>query len=72
LFGLLVVAYATWGIGLIVQARQGENGNFTTIEYSHPGLWLPMMLVLTIAVGLSVMSARVARSSWKVISATFL
>lgn len=72
LFALFVAAYATWGIGLIVQARQAANGSFTTIGYSHSGLWLPVMLVLVIAVGLSVMSARAARSSWKVISATFL
>jgi hypothetical protein len=72
LFALFVAAYATWGIGLIVQARQAANGNFTTIGYSHSGLWLPVMFVLVIAVALSLMSARAARSSWKVISATLL
>jgi len=72
LFVLFVVGYATWGIGLMVQARQAANGNFTTIAYSNSGLWLPMMLLLIAALALSVMSALVARSSWKVISATFL
>jgi hypothetical protein len=72
LFALFVAAYATWGIGLIVQARQAANGNFTTIAYLHSGLWLPMMLLLLAAVALSVMSARAARSSWKVISTSFI
>ena len=72
LFALLVAAYVTWGVCLIVQARQAANGSFTTIGYSRSGLWLPMMFVLVIAVALSVMSARAARSSWKVISATFI
>jgi len=72
LFALFVAAYATWGIALIVQTRQAANGNFTTIGYTHSGLWVPVMLVLVIAVALSVMSARAARSSWKVISTTFL
>jgi hypothetical protein len=72
LFTLYVAAYATWGIGLIVQARQSANGNFTTIAFSHSGLWLPMMVVLIATAALSVMSARAARSSWKVISATFI
>ena len=72
LFALLVAAYATWGVGLIVQARQAASGSFTTIGYSRSGLWLPMMFVLVLAVALSVMSARAARSSWKVISASFV
>jgi hypothetical protein len=72
LFALLGAAYATWGIGLILQSRQGERGDFTTVGYAHAGLWLPMMLVLAIAVALSVVSARAARSSWKMISITFL
>jgi hypothetical protein len=72
LFALLVAVYATWGIALILQSRQTERGNFTTVGYAHAGLWLPMMLVLAIAVALSVVSARAARSSWKMISVTFL
>jgi len=71
LFALLVAAYATWGVGLIMQARQAARGSFITVGYSHSGLWLPMMLVLIIAVALSVMSARAARSSWKMIFITF-
>jgi hypothetical protein len=72
LFALLVAAYATWGIALIVQSQQTDTGNFTAVGYAHAGLWLPMMLVLAIAVALSVASARAARSSWKLISVTFL
>ena len=72
LFALLVAAYATWGVGLIIQARQAASGSFTTIGYSRSGLWLPMMFVLVLAVALSVMSARAARSSWRVISASFV
>jgi hypothetical protein len=72
LFVLLMAAYATWGIGLILQARQIGKGNFTAVAYSHSGLWIPMMLVLGIAVALSVVSARAARNSWKMISASYL
>jgi hypothetical protein len=72
LFTLLLVASATWSIGLIVQARQAANGNFTIIGYSHPGLWPPMMLFLVVGAVLSGMSARAARSSWRVISIAFL
>ena len=72
LFALYVAAYATWGIGLIVQARQSANGNFTTIAFSRSGLWLPTMVLLIATATLSVMSARAARGSWRVISATFL
>ncbi len=72
LSALYVAAYAMWGIGLIVQARQSANGNFTTIAFSHSGLWLPMMVLLIATAAVSVMSARAARSSWKVISATFI
>jgi hypothetical protein len=72
LFALYVAAYATLGIGLIVQARQSANGNFTTIAFSRSGLWLPIMVTLVVAAALSGMSARAARSSWRVISATFL
>jgi hypothetical protein len=72
LFALLVAAYATWGIALIAQSRQTASGHFTTVGYAHAGLWLPMMLVLAVAVTLSVISARAARSSWKMISVTFL
>jgi hypothetical protein len=72
LFALLVAAYATWGIALIAQSRQTASGTFTTVGYAHAGLWLPMMVVLAVAVTLSVVSARAARNSWKMISVTFL
>jgi hypothetical protein len=72
LFSLLVAAYATWGIALIVQSRQTASGHFTTVGYDHAGLWPPMMLVVAVAVALSVVSARAARSSWRMISVTFL
>jgi hypothetical protein len=70
LFIVLVAAYATWSVGLIVQARQAAHGNYTTIVYSHAGLWLPTVTVLVVGVILSGMGARAARSSWKVISVT--
>jgi hypothetical protein len=72
LFALLGAAYATWGITLIVQDRQTQRGTFTSVGYAHPGLWVPMMLVLAVAVTLSVVSARAARSSWRTLSVTFL
>ena len=65
LFVLLVAAYATWGVGMVLQSRQAVEGGFTTVGYAHAGLWLPMMAVLMAAVALSVASARAARSSWK-------
>jgi hypothetical protein len=71
LFALLGVAYATWGIGLIVQARQAVNGNYTTVVYAHPDLWLPTAFVLVIAIALSGMGARAARRSWTIMSVTF-
>lgn len=71
LFTVTLAAYATWGIGLMVQARQAANGNFTTVGYSHSGLWLPMVLMLVAAAALSWISARAARCSWKIISTTF-
>jgi len=72
LFALMMVAYATWGVGLIVQARQAADGNFTTVGFSHPALWLPTVLLLAVGVSVSGMSAWAARSSWKVISLTYV
>jgi hypothetical protein len=72
LFVLLVAAYATWGVGMVLQSRQAVQGGFTTVGYAHAGLWLPMMLVLVVAVALSVASARAARGAWKTVSVTFL
>ncbi len=71
MFAALVIAYAVWGAGLVLQARQATHGNFTTIGYSHPGIWPIMMLVLLIGAALSVMGAQAASRSWKVISVTF-
>jgi hypothetical protein len=68
LLASLLGAYATWGIGLIVQARQSTRGSFTTIAYSSQGLWLPVVLVMVAAVALSVLGARAAIRSWRVIS----
>ena len=72
LFAFLLLAFATMGVGLIMQARQAAHGNFTTIAFTHQGLWLPMMLVLFIAALLSGLCARAARTSWDVISVTFV
>jgi len=72
LFALLLAAYVSWGIGLIMQARQAAHGTFITITYSHPDLWLPMSIVLALAVGLSVLCARTANRSWNVISTSIL
>jgi hypothetical protein len=71
LFAALVVAYAVWGAGLVLQGRQAIHGNFTTIGYSDPGIWPIMLFVLLIGAALSVMGARAASRSWKVISVTF-
>jgi len=72
LLAALLVAYATWGIGLIVQARQAASGSHTTIAYSNQGLWPPMMCVLISGVVLSVAGARAAVRSWRVISIQFV
>ena len=68
----LLAAYATWGVVLIVQARQSAHGNFTTITFSHQYLWLPMVLVLSLAALLSGLCARAAKRSWRVISVSFV
>jgi hypothetical protein len=72
LFALLLASYVTWGVGLIVQARQAAHGNFTTMTFSHQDLWLPMVFVLFLAVVLSGLSARAARRSWKVLTVSVL
>jgi hypothetical protein len=71
LLAALLVAYATWGIGLIVQARQAASGSFTTVSYSNQGLWLLMLCVLVSGTVLSVAGARAAVRSWRVISVQF-
>ena len=50
---------------------QATHGNFTTIGYSHPGIWPIMMYVLLVGAAPSVIAARAVRRSWKVISVTF-
>ncbi|HUY66493.1 MAG TPA: hypothetical protein VMV06_06715 [Acidimicrobiales bacterium] len=65
LFALLLVAYATWGTALLVQARQAANGNFTTIVFPHQSLWPSMLVLLSIAVLFSAFSAREAKRSWQ-------
>ncbi len=69
---LLLAAYTTWGIGLIVQAREAARGTFTTMTYSNQGLWLPVVLVLLVIVALSTLGARAAVRSWKVIALEFV
>ena len=68
LFALMLAAYLTWGIGLLVQARQASHGIFTTISYSRSDLWIPMVLLIATAVILSGFSSRAARRSWIVLS----
>ena len=68
LFALLGVAYATWGVGLAVQARQVGNGNYTTVVFPLVAFWPPVVIVLLIGVVLSGLGARSARQSWRVIS----
>jgi len=68
LLAALLGAYSTWGIGLIVQARQSTRGSFTTIAYSNHALWLPAFMVLIVAGVLSALGARAAVRSWRVIS----
>ena len=72
LFALMLAAYLAWGIGLIVQARQASHGNFTTIAYSHQNLWIPMVLLVTVAVIVSGFSSRAARRSWMVVAGDIL
>lgn len=68
LFTMLAGAYATWGIGLILQARQAARGRFTVITYSNHALWLPTIVVVVALVALSVAGTRAATKSWKVIA----
>ncbi len=68
LFAMLLAAYLTWGIGLVVQARQAAHGTFTTVVTSNEDLWLPMVLLLLFVAALSALAARAAVRSWRVIS----
>ena len=72
LFALLVLAFATMWVGLIVQARQAVHGSFTTISFPRQDLWLPMILVLLIAGLVSCTCAQAARRSWRVISVNLI
>ena len=72
LFALLVLAFGTMGVGLIMQAGQAAHGSFTTISFTHQDLWLPMILVLLVAGLLSCLCAHAARRSWRVISVSFV
>ncbi len=67
LFALLLVAYATWGAALLVQARQAAGGNFTTIVFPHQSLWPSMLVLLSVAVLISGFSAREAKRSLQVL-----
>ncbi len=68
LFTLTLAAYATWGIGLLVQSRQALHGRFTTISYTHQDLWPLMLVALLLAVTLSAFGASAARRSWRMIA----
>ncbi len=67
LFALLLGAYVSWGIGLTLEGHQAAHGGFNTITYAHQELWLPMAILLLVAVAVSMASARAARRSWNVL-----
>lgn len=71
LFTLMAVACVTWSVGLLIQSRQAVGGNFTTVTYLHPGALLPTALALVAGAVLSILGARAARSSWRVVSVAF-
>ncbi len=64
----LLVAYATWGVGLVAQARQAAGGGFTTITYPNQALWPLMLLTLAGAALLAATGAKVAVRTWRMIS----
>jgi hypothetical protein len=64
----LLAAYVAWGAGLILQSHQAAHGSFTTLAFADQGLWVPMVLVLALAVLVSACFAASARRSWKVIA----
>jgi hypothetical protein len=68
LLTLLLAAYLCWGIGLAMQTHQAAHGSFTTLAYSRQDLWIPMVVVLSGAVTLSMICASTARRSYRVIS----
>jgi magnesium-transporting ATPase (P-type) len=70
LFMLMALSSIAWGVGLVLQARQAAHGDFTTITYLHPGIWLPMSMLLTAGGILSALGSRAARSSWRAVSVT--
>lgn len=69
LFALMTAATVAWGVGLVLQSRQAAHGDFTTVTYSHPGMWLPISCALLVGVVLSGLGARAANHSWKVVAA---
>ena len=68
LLACLLAAYVAWGVGLIQQSRQAAHGTFTTLVFADQRLWVPMVLVLSLAVVVSASCAASARQSWKVIA----
>jgi hypothetical protein len=68
LLACLLTAYVAWGIGLVMQAREAAHGSFTTLSYTHQGLWIPVVVLLSITVVASAFFAGTARRSWKVIA----
>jgi type IV secretory pathway TrbD component len=68
LFALLLAAYVVWGFGLTLEAKQAAHGGFNTVTYSRQSLWIPMAVLLCLAVAVSIVSARTARRSWNVLA----
>jgi hypothetical protein len=69
LASLTMVAFAAWGVGLVVQTGElGRGIDFTRISYRYQDFWLPALLVVAAVVALSTLSASVARRSWRVVA----
>ncbi len=66
LLGLLLIAYAAWVMGLMIQAHQSGHGTYSMISFSNVAIWPILMTGLVTTVATSLIGAITARKSWRV------
>lgn len=66
---LTVAACGAVAVGLITQSRESAHGAFSTIGFSHVGIWPVMLAAVLLTAALSWSAATAARRSWRVVAA---